>query len=68
MSDTERDDVALPGGLVKEVWSTQELQEDFIVLSFAAPFVNVRRKSDGALGWMEFNHRPRRYYNFVKEA
>jgi len=66
MTDVEQDDAALPGGLVQKVWDTQALQEDFTVLSFAAPFVRVKRKSDGVLGWMEFNHRPRRYYNFVK--
>ena len=31
-----------------QVWDTQELQQDFEVLAFMAPFVIVKRKSDGA--------------------
>ena len=31
-----------------QVWDTEELARDFEVLSFAAPYVVVRRKSDGA--------------------
>ena len=32
-----------------------------------APFVAVRRKSDGAKGSMEFTHSPRFYFNFVAD-
>jgi len=46
-------------------WNTHQLQEDFVVLSFLAPFVLVRRKSDGAKGTLEFTHSPRVYFNFV---
>jgi hypothetical protein len=48
-------------------WSTEELCEQFEVLGFMAPFVVVRRKSDGAKGSMEFTHNPRVYFNFVKD-
>lgn len=48
-----------------EQWNTEELQRDFEVLGFAAPFVSVRRKSDGARGWLEFTHRPRVFFGFV---
>lgn len=48
-------------------WDTQELQRDFIVRSFLAPFVFVTRKSDGAKGTMEFTHRPRFYFNFKED-
>ena len=48
-------------------WDTQELQRDFIVRSFLAPFVFVTRKSDGAKGTMEFTHRPRFYFNFNED-
>jgi hypothetical protein len=34
------------------------------VLSFAAAFVVVRRKSDGKLGSLEFTHHPRVYFGF----
>ena len=48
-------------------WDTQQLQRDFIVRSFLAPFVFVTRKSDGAKGTMKFVHRPRFYFNFVED-
>ncbi|RDJ35737.1 MAG: hypothetical protein DWQ19_08725 [Crenarchaeota archaeon] len=47
-----------------QVWDTSELQKDFQVLGFGAPFVVVRRKSDGKKGSLEFQHDPRLYYNF----
>jgi hypothetical protein len=47
-----------------QVWDTQQLQEDYIVTGFAAPFVIVTRKSDGASGSLMFSHRPRFYFNF----
>ncbi|MHB0959307.1 MAG: hypothetical protein ACYC0X_23450 [Pirellulaceae bacterium] len=50
-----------------QVWSTQELGEDFQVLGFMAPFVVVRRKSDGIRGSLEFQHTPRFYFNFQRE-
>jgi hypothetical protein len=49
-------------------WSTDELREAFEVISFAAPFAMVRRKSDGVVGTVEFTHAPRFYFNFVKDA
>lgn len=45
-------------------WNTEELQRDFSVIGFAAPFVIVRRKSDGQKGTLEFTHSPRVYFNF----
>jgi hypothetical protein len=45
-------------------WTTDELTRDFEVLSFAAPFVMVRRRSDGVLGSLEFTHRPRVYFGW----
>ena len=47
-----------------QTWDTTQLQEDFEVLGFAAPYVGVRRRSDGAEGLLEFTHRPRVYFNF----
>jgi hypothetical protein len=34
------------------------------VIGFAAPFVVVRRKSDGVKGTLEFTHSPRVYFDF----
>ena len=47
-----------------EVWDTKELQEDFFVEGFMAPFVSVKRKSDNVKGTLEFQHSPRFYFNF----
>lgn len=47
-----------------QVWSTDEITEDFTVLGFMAPFVIVRRKSDGIKGSLEFQHNPRFYFGF----
>jgi len=47
-----------------QVWDTWELQRDFTVQSFAAPFVEVKRKSDGVVGLMLFSHHPRYYHSF----
>ena len=47
-----------------QVWATNELSQDFEVLGFMAPFVVVRRRSDGVKGSLEFQHSPRFYFNF----
>lgn len=48
-----------------QVFDTTTLQEHFEVLGFGAPFVVVRRKSDGVKGSLEFQHSPRFYYDFT---
>lgn len=48
-------------------WDTEQLQRDFIVHGFLAPFVIVTRKSDNRKGSMEFTHSPRWYFNFVPD-
>lgn len=50
-----------------QVWDTAELGTDFDVLGFMAPFVVVRRKSDGQKGSLEFQHHPRFYFNFAPD-
>jgi len=47
-----------------QVWNTAELSQDFVVSGFMAPFVVVKRKSDGVVGSLEFQHQPRLYFNF----
>ena len=46
------------------VWDTDQLRSEFIIEGFLAPFVVVRRKSDGQRGSLEFQHQPRFYFNF----
>ena len=46
---------------------TDELQQDFAVMGFAAPCVVVRRKSDRVVGSLLFQHMPRFYFRFVPD-
>ena len=46
------------------VWAGAELQEEFEVVSFMAPFVSVIRKKDNMKGVVQFIHRPRFYFDF----
>jgi hypothetical protein len=48
--------------------TTDELRAEFEVIGFAAPFVVVRRRSDGQLGMLEFTHHPRVYFAFVPDG
>ena len=50
-----------------QVWDTTQLQADFKVTGFQAPFVVVERKSDGVTGSLMFQHMPRYYYDFKGE-
>ena len=49
------------------VLTTDELGKDYEVLGFMAPFVIVRRKSDGVRGTFEFQHDPRYYFKWRPE-
>ena len=49
------------------LWDTQQLAHDFEVIGFMAPLVVVRRRSDGVEGSLEFQHRPRLYFNFAAD-
>lgn len=48
--------------------TTDEMLEEYEVLGFALGFCIVQRKSDGVKGTLDFDHAPRRYYNFVPAA
>lgn len=50
-----------------QVWNTDELRSDFTVEGFLAPYVVVRRKRDGQLVSLEFQHEPRLYFNFIPD-
>jgi len=47
-----------------EGMTTEEMRELYEVVGFQAPFVVVRRKSDGQLGSLQFTHQPRRYFGW----
>ena len=47
-----------------QVWNIEELQEDFKVTGFMAPFVLVVQKNTGKEGSMMFQHNPRFYFGF----
>ena len=49
-------------------WTTTELQQDFEVTGFAAPYVVVRRRSDAVIGTLEFTHSPRLYFGFTADS
>ncbi len=53
---------------VGNVWDTAELQRDFVVHGFLAPFVSVTRKVDGVKGVLAFAHSPRLYFKFTSDA
>ncbi len=55
-------------GQVGQVWDAQELFRDFEIKGFLAPFVVVRRKADGQLGSLEFQHEPRLYFHFEPDS
>lgn len=50
-----------------QVWNPDELRRDFEVLSFAAPLVVARRRSDQKLGSLEFQHHPRFYFSWRED-
>jgi len=50
-----------------QVWDTCELQKEFLVESFLAPFVLAKRKSDGVRGTLLFQASPRYYFSFSPE-
>lgn len=51
-----------------KAWDTQELATEFEVVGFLAPFVVVRRGSDGCKGSLSFQHHPRLYFDFVLDS
>jgi hypothetical protein len=53
--------------LYGQVWNTTELGQDFDVIGFLAPYVGVRRKSDGVRGSLLFQDWPRFYFRFLPE-
>lgn len=52
---------------MRTTWTTDELREDFEVIAFLAPFVEVVRKADGVRGTLMFSHVPRLYFDWKAE-
>ena len=50
-----------------KIWDTDELTKEFSVEAFLAPFITVRRLSDGIMGTMMFQDYPRFYFGFRGE-
>jgi hypothetical protein len=48
----------------ERVWDTERMREAFEVVGFSAPFVLVRRRSDGVKGTLSFTHAPRYYFGW----
>lgn len=49
------------------VLTTEQMRAEYEVIGFAAPFVVVRRKSDGAKGSLMFSHMPRFYFGWAAD-
>lgn len=50
-----------------QVWDHLQLSMEFEILGFSAPYVVVKRLSDGKKGSLEFQHHPRFYFNFEED-
>ena len=50
-----------------KVWDTTEMSAEFECIGFMAPFVVVRRRSDGVKGSLMFQSIPRFYFSFREE-
>ena len=50
-----------------QVWNSGELASSFVIIGFMAPYVVVRRKTDGAVGSLEFQHEPRFYFGWKED-
>ena len=50
-----------------QVWDLRGLAASFIVIGFMAPYVVVRRKADGKVGSLEFQHFPRFYFGWKED-
>jgi hypothetical protein len=67
-TDEPQKDLAEAIGLSEQTWTTEEMVRDFEVLGFMAPFVVVRRRSDGVKGSLEFTASPRVYLSWKADS
>jgi len=51
-----------------QVWDTQEVQKEFKITSFLAPFCAAIRRADNVKGSLEFGDYPGRvYFNWMED-
>jgi len=50
-----------------QTWDPTGLAAEFEVLGFMAPLVVVKRRADGIMGSLEFQHDPRFYFNWQED-
>ena len=50
-----------------KTWTTEQLRAEFDVLGFSMGFVVLKRKADGQVGSMQFDHAPRVYYGWTED-
>lgn len=50
-----------------QVWTTEELRQQFEVIGFGAPLVIVRRRADGTEGSLFFQNMPRLYWGWKED-
>jgi hypothetical protein len=55
-------------GVYPQVWDPKQVAEDFEILDFRAPFMVAKRKADGQIGSLMFQHYPRFYFEWVADA
>lgn len=55
------------GGTDPERMTTQEMTAAYEVVGFLAPYVVVKRRSDGKKGTLQFTHAPRAYFGWVED-
>lgn len=53
---------------IDDVWTIDTIGRTFEITGFMAPFVVVRRLSDGVVGSVQFQHHPRIYFGFQKDS
>ena len=66
--NSEAGDRAILEARYGKVWSSNELRAEFQARGFGAPYIRVRRLSDGKCGTLEFQHAPRFYFNWREET
>ena len=49
------------------VWDPAEFAGAFEAIGFMAPFAVVRRRADGKVGSLEFQHEPRFYFEWKED-
>lgn len=50
-----------------QVWDHEQMQKEFSVRGFLAPYVMVTNKETGARGVLEFQNSPRFYFRWTEE-